>query len=83
MTQGLGIEFRTFIEYFVYLPVTIRTSSTEICYQIEENPRNNTRTQQLQKACAEITRRQIVRDGRRLVFEVVRPRRRRVELRPL
>jgi len=80
---GLGIEFRTFIEYFVYLPVTIRTSSTEICYQIEENPRNNTRTQQLQKACAEITRRQIVRDGRRLVFEVVRPRRRRVELRPL
>ena len=80
---GLGIEFRTFIEYFVYLPVTIRTSSNEIRYQIEENPRNNNRTQQLQKACAEITRRQIVRDGRRLVFEVVRPRRRRVELRPL
>jgi len=70
---GLKIELRTFIEHFVYLPTTVRTSQSKIVYQIEGNPRHQVRTNQLREACAEITRRLLQRDGKLLIFEVVDP----------
>ena len=70
---GLRIEFRTFIEYFVNMPVTVRTYKTEIHYLVEGNPRDPARTDQMRRACAEITRRKIKREGRTLRFDVVDP----------
>ena len=71
--SGLKIELRTFIEHFVYQPTTVRTSRDKIVYQIQGNPRHIGRTNQLRAACSEITRRQVQRDGKLLIFEVTDP----------
>jgi hypothetical protein len=78
---GIKIELRTFIEHFIHLPVTTITSNTEIRYQVESNPRNHERSEQVRRACEEVTRRQIRTGGKTLVFEMIEPQRKRVEVR--
>jgi len=68
---GLNIEWRTFIEHFVMLPVTVRTTNNRCLYQLHVNPRQPERMAQLAKALDEINRRRIRRDDRLLVFELV------------
>jgi len=70
---GTRMEWRTFIELFVYLPVTVRTSSRRILYEIEANPRAPDRMDQLRHACDEINRRKIHRGSRLLEFSLVEP----------
>ncbi|MCP4654602.1 MAG: hypothetical protein GY856_04180 [bacterium] len=70
---GLRMEWRTFIDQLVALPVTVRTTRHIRRYQIHANPRQPTRMDELRAACAEVTRRRIPVDDRRLVFEVVDP----------
>lgn len=70
---SLKMEFRTFIEHFVNMPVTTITTRSRITYRIEGNPRNPERTEQARVACAEATRRKLRCDGRLLLFEVVDP----------
>lgn len=71
--RGLRMEWRTFIELFVYLPVTVRISGSHISYDIEANLRDPKRMQQLQQACSEINRRKIKRDRKILTFRIVDP----------
>lgn len=78
---NLGMELRTFIEHFVYLPVTMVTSDTEIRYRIHLSARNSIRADQLSKACAKVTSRGIRRNGKTLVFEAVEPERKRLPVR--
>lgn len=68
---GQRMQMRTFIQHFVDAPTTVRTSRYRILYQIEANPKAPKRTEQLRRACAEVTRRNLRKDGRLLVFEVV------------
>ena len=70
---GLRMQLRTFIEQFMLTPVTVRTTRHRIRYQIQANPRNLERTEQLRGACAEVSRRRLRRDGRLLILEVVDP----------
>jgi len=71
--NGLQMEFRTFIEHFTNAPTTMTVTRSRILYQIEVNPRNPKRSDQLRRACAEVTRRKLCRDGRLLVFEAIDP----------
>lgn len=80
---NLGMELRTFIEHFVYLPVTMVTSDTETRYLIHLSARNQIRADQMRKACAEITSRGIRRHGRTLVFDAIEPERKRLPVRPI
>ena len=68
---GTKMEVRTFIEQFVHLPVTVRTTATAVRYQIHANPRQPQRTAQLRAACDTINDRGIVRAARKLTFEVL------------
>ena len=68
---GLRIEPRTFIELFVAVPLTIRETRHELIYELQANPRSPLNTQRLRDACAEITRRRLVKGGKRMRFEVV------------
>lgn len=69
---GQRMEPRTFIDLFVTAPVSIRETKRERHFRIRGNPRSPEATAALHKACAEITRRQIVtHDGKKLRFEVV------------
>ena len=69
--DGLGMEWRTFIEQVVMLPVTMRTTKTRCVYEIQANARQPERMAQLRAACEEINRREIRRGKRLLVFEVI------------
>jgi hypothetical protein len=71
--QGARMEWRTFIELFVYLPVTVKSSSKQIVYQIQANMREPARIAQLQHACKEINRRKIYKKGKLLRFSVTEP----------
>jgi hypothetical protein len=75
------MELRTFIEYFVNLPLTVTTTDSEIIYRIQANPRNIERTDQMRKACDEVTQRRLTRGNRRLIFIVVDRQRKRVNSR--
>ncbi|MCP4661407.1 MAG: hypothetical protein GY856_38885 [bacterium] len=68
---GYGLEWRTFIEQFVALPVTVRTTNNRRLYQIEPNPRQPENMIYLAKALREVNARRIHRDDRLLVFELV------------
>jgi len=70
---GLSMEWRTFIEQFVMLPVTVRTSSRRVLYQIHANPRKPKRMAQLAAALEEINRRRLHRGKQLLVYELVDP----------
>ena len=71
--SGLGLQWRSFIEDMVALPVTVTHSQSRCLYQVAANPRQPERTAQLTKAVAEINRRQIRRGEQLLQFEVVLP----------
>ncbi len=70
---GLRMEYRTFIEQFVLLAVTVRTSRRRILYQIHGNDRQPQRMAQLRAACEVINERRIHRGERLLQFEVIEP----------
>jgi len=78
---GLRVELRTFIEYFVNLPVTMVTSDTEIRYRVHLSGRNPERADQARRICEEVSRRGIKRYGRTLIFEAVEPERKRLPVR--
>ncbi len=68
---ALGMEWRTFIEHFVHLPVTVRTTRQRRLFQIHANPRQPKRMAQLEAALIEVNSRRVHRDGRLLVFELL------------
>lgn len=68
---GTKMEVRTFIEQFVNLPVTVRTTPTAVRYQIHANPRQPRRMTQLRAACDIINARGLARGERQLTFEVL------------
>ncbi len=70
---GARMEVRTFIEAFGHLPVTVRTTRTQVHYQFDHNPRDPAQSERLRGACAEVTRRQIQVGPRRLRFEIGPP----------
>lgn len=70
MGGGVRMELQTFINYFLYLPVEVRTTWHQVRYRIDATDLSATYSDLLLKACAEINRRKIRRDDRRLVFEV-------------
>ncbi len=69
----LRMEWRTFIEEFNLLPVTVRTSANLVLHQIHPNPRNPRQMGFLEGACEEINRRGIRRGKRLLRYEVLTP----------
>jgi hypothetical protein len=68
---GLRMEIRTFIEHFMLTPVTVRYTRYRVCYQLQANPRDPERTELLRKACIEVTKRKLRRDGRLISLEVL------------
>ena len=68
---GSRINLRTFIEQFVLIPVTVRTTAKQVTYQFHANLRNPTRTEQLRQACEVITAKCLRRSKKVLVFEVI------------
>jgi hypothetical protein len=68
---GLKMQWRTFIEQFVTLPVTVRTTKHRCLYEIHGNPRQPQRMAQLRAALDEMNRRHIKRGKQRLVFDLV------------
>ena len=68
---GAGMEWRTFIEQLVLLPVTMRTNDVRCLYQIHTNPRNPALMISVAAAVAEINRRGLRRGKLRLEFEVL------------
>jgi hypothetical protein len=68
---GLRMEYRTFIEAFVALPVTVRSTKRRVRYQFHANHRDLERMRLLQEACAVLNKRRLRREGRALSFEVV------------
>lgn len=68
---ALGMEWRTFIEHFVHLPVTVRTTRKRRLFQIHANPRQPKRMAQLATALAEVNRRRVHQGDRLLVFELL------------
>lgn len=66
-------EWRNFIEQFVELPVTVRTTNTRRCFEIHANPRQPQKMAQLADAIQEINARKIRQDGRLLVFKLREP----------
>ena len=69
----LHMEWRTFIEQYLLLPVTVRTSRRRVLYQIHANDRQPKRMAQLRVACDAINQRRVHRGKRWLKFEVVEP----------
>jgi hypothetical protein len=67
---GVQMEWRTFIEQFVALPVTVRSTQRRRLFQLQANPRQPSHMAHLARAVAEINRRQIRRGGQLLVFEL-------------
>jgi hypothetical protein len=65
--------YRTFITQYMQVPVTVITSHDKIVFRLLANTRSPDRTHALRLACAEITRRQLRRDRRLMIYEVVEP----------
>jgi len=70
---GLKMELRTFIEALVTLPVTVRTSSTRVRYQLHANPRKPQLTARLRDACDTINHRRLKTGKQRIFYEVIPP----------
>jgi hypothetical protein len=68
---GASMEWRTFIEQVVALPVTVRTTKDKRRCQIHANPRQPALMARLATAIAEVNRRAITQGERALVFELV------------
>jgi len=69
----LRMEWRTFIEQYLLLAVTVRTSRQRVLYQIQANERQPKRMAQLRVACDAINKRRVRRGKRLLKFEVIDP----------
>ncbi len=69
---GASMEWRTFIEQLVTLPVTMRSNKERCVYLLHDNPRHPELMASLAVAVAEINRRQLRRGKRLLVFEILR-----------
>lgn len=69
----LRMEWRTFIEQYLLLPVTVRTIRQRVLYQIHSNDRQPQRRALLREACNAINRRRVHRGKRLLKFEVIDP----------
>ena len=68
---GTAMEWRTFIEQVVALPVTVRTTKARRLFQIHANPRQPALMVQVATAVAEVNRRELRQGKRLLVFELV------------
>lgn len=68
---GAKMELHTFLNYFLYLPVEVRTSWHRVLHRIDARSLSPERQALLRRACEEITRRHIKRSGRWLKFEVL------------
>ncbi|MFZ5785735.1 MAG: hypothetical protein ACOY3Y_04760 [Acidobacteriota bacterium] len=68
---GSQMQWRTYIEQFVALPVTVRTREHCRVYQIHANRRQPELMARLAAALAEVNRRKIIRADELLVFELV------------
>ena len=68
---GVAMEWRTFIEQLVPLPVTVRSTKTQCTYQFHANPRNPELMAALDEAVAELSQRALRRGKQRLVFEIL------------
>lgn len=69
----LRLQYRSFIEQLMSLPVTVETTPQTVRYRIDRNPRNPALVDVLEKACARVTDRRITRDGRLLILEMRDP----------
>lgn len=69
---GAAMEWRTFIEQLVTLPVTMRSSKERCVYLLHDNPRHPDLMASLAVAVAEINRRKLRRGKQLLVFEILR-----------
>jgi len=67
----LRMEWRTFIEQYLLLAVTVRTTHQRVLYQIHANDRQPRRMAQLAAACDTINERRIHRGKHLLKFEVL------------
>jgi len=65
------MEWRTFIEQFVTLPVTVRTTRARRLYQIHANNRQPDNLQRLAEALRILNTKKLRRDKRLLAFELV------------
>lgn len=68
---GKSMEWRTFIEQFLTLPVTMRTTADRCLDQFHPNPRNPDQMAALALAATELNRRALHRGKRRLEFELL------------
>jgi len=68
---GSRMQWRTFIEQFVALPVTIRTSKYRRVFEVQANVRQLPRMAQLQAAFIEVNCRKLKQGDKLLVFELV------------
>lgn len=78
---GVRMELSTFLANFFHLPVQVRTSWGKIVYVFETGDLKPERERLLVHACAEMTKRGLRRDGRRLIFETA-PRLAQIQGRP-
>ena len=68
---GLGMEWRTFIDQLVPMPVTVRSSARRLAFQIHPNARNPKLMAEVATAVAEINRRGLHRGQQLLTFEIL------------
>lgn len=68
---GVRMEPRSFIEAFMYLPVTIRETEQEIVHELHVNQRSSRQAELVRHAAAEISRRELRRGKKRLKFVAV------------
>jgi len=68
---GVAMEWRTFIEQLVPLPVTVRSTTQRCVYQFHANPRHPALMADVTAAVAVINLRRLRRGKQLLVFEVV------------
>lgn len=66
----MKIELETFLNYFLYLPVEVRTSWHKVHHRIDTTDLASGKKEWLHKACLTINQRDIRRFGRKLTFEV-------------
>ena len=67
---GTAMEWRTFIEKFIPMPVTVRSNKRRCVYELHGNPRDPASMVRLRSAVDELNRRRIKRGKQLLVFEL-------------
>lgn len=67
---GTAMEWRTFIEQFMPMPVTVRSNKRRCVYELHGNPRQPAAMVKLRAAVHELNQRRIKRSEQLLVFEL-------------